>query len=248
MKNYLSIFLVILLILPMSVLAHDEVDPDPEAWKKSISFGYNMTDGNSNTDLLTIDMKARREKGNDIWNFQLRESYGQTEDATGLDTTNVDETIGIAEYRHLISERAYFGALVNAERDDIADIDYRAIPSLVFGYFLIKNETMDFAVEAGPGYVFEKVGGVKDDYFAPRVGEIFNWQFSENARFFEYANVTFDTDNSDNYLIVGEAGVEAALNEMLSLIVSVKDNYDNVPAPGLKRNDIILTSSVGLRW
>ena len=248
-----GLLLVALSVSSICAFAHDEVDPDPEAWKRSIALGFNLTDGNSETTLLTFDFKARREKGKNIWNIELRESYGETatlleEGGLGDDQTTVDETTGIIEYKRLIDDRWYFGAYVAGERDDIADIEYRAIPGVTLGYFLVKNDDLQLSVDIGPSYVFEEVGGITNEYFAPRIGERLDWKISETASVYQTLSVLFDTEDSDNYLINAEAGIVAALSSSINLILSVKDTYDNVPAEGFEENDVVLTSALGVTF
>ena len=244
----LSLVLFTCLLINLPTFAHDEPDPDPEAWKKTGAIGFNLTSGNQDTTLLTVDLRATQEKGKNIWNFQIREAFGESEDSSGSKETNVDETTGLAEYKRLLDERWYIGAAVAAERDDVQDIDYRVVPGVLLGHFLVKNDATQFSLEAGPAYVFEKVGGETNEYFAPKIGDRFSHKLSDTASIFQSAFVTFDIDDSDNYIIEGEVGIEAALSSALSLIVSLRDTYDNVPADGLKRNDLMLTSALGFRF
>ena len=217
-----------------TALAHDETPPaDPDAWDSSVSLGFTLTDGNSDTTLVNIGLKALNESEPDIWRFEAMHSFGEEEG-----TTNIDRTTGLAQYKHLFTERWYAGVGLDYLRNDIADVKYRASISGLLGYYLIKNDSVKFNLEVGPGQVFEEVGGVSDDYFAPRAGQRLEVALSETAKFFEEAYITFDVNEGENYLITGSAGLETMVMEQVSLIVSVTDNYDNLPAEGLKRNDL----------
>ena len=48
------------------------------------------------------------------------------------------------------------------------------------------------------------------------------------------------------YLFNAEAGVQASVTEKIGLRVTLKDAYNNVPAPGRKRNDASLITA--LTW
>lgn len=212
-------------------------------WYRNLAFGYSRTDGNSDTSLLSTDLKLDYEKEKNIWNFDASHRTGENDNQT-----TIDETRALGEYKRLITERLYFGANTTAERDDIADVKYRIIPGATLGYFFVKNDDMRFSLEAGPSYVFEKVGNTKDEYFSPRIADRFEYDFSETAKFFQYAEILLSTDDSDNYIVNAEAGIQARLTDMMSLIVSVIDNYDNVPAPGRKKNDVAIITSLGLNF
>jgi len=212
-------------------------------WDRLLSFGYDKTSGNSDTSMLAIKGVITREKEDNIWRFAAEERYGETDDEKKIDYSKA-----VAEYKRLLSDRLYAGMGISASRDDIADVDYRVSPNPVLGYFLLKNERTRLNLEVGPSYLFEKVGGIKDDYLAPRVGERFELQITDNAKLFQAVELTFSAEDSENYLVEAEAGIEAAITTLLSLIASVKDTYDNQPALDKERNDIAILTSLGVRF
>lgn len=222
---------------------------DPEAWVKSLAFGYNLTDGNSKTQALNIRAKANQEKDKNIWIFDIEQGWGETRNSdSGVDETNIDFTKGLAHYKRLLSERLYTGPGIDGVRDDIADIKYRVTPSLVLGYFLVKSDDLSFAIEAGPAYVVEEVGDIEDDYWAGKIADRFNWKLSETATFFQTAEALVSADDSDNYIINAEIGVTAPLTGLLSLVLSVKDSYDNQPAEDKERNDVSVVSALSVNF
>jgi len=227
-----------------------EDEADPSQWAKSVAFGFNLTDGNSNTLLLNLNAKLSRDYEDNIWNFEAYGNYGDSE-VTSSSGEVVDERTQEdfkleTSYRRVLGERLYAGFTNEFYYDDIAGVDYRDTIFPHVGYFIEREEDFQFSVEAGPGYIFEKLEGDKNDYFAPRIGERIDWQISENAKFFEEASYTFDVDDSDNYIIEAEAGIEAAISSNLSLVFSVKDLYDNVPTEGRERNDLSVVTALQL--
>ena len=57
-------------------------------------------------------------------------------------------------------------------QDNIADVDYRVTVSPGLGYFLMKEADASLSAEIGPGYLWEKVAGVEDDYASSGHGAI----------------------------------------------------------------------------
>jgi putative salt-induced outer membrane protein YdiY len=55
-------------------------------------------------------------------------------------------------------------------------------------------------------------------------------------------------DDFSNYKLNTEVGVEAALTTAMSLRVVGQDRYVSQPPPGLKHNDILLTSQLAYKF
>ena len=218
---------------------------DPAIWDKSVSLGFNLTDGNSNTLLLNSRVAIGRDYENNIWNFWLSGSYGERETKdTGENETTQQDVKGEASYKRLFDDTYYAGFGTTYLYDKISDIDYRVVLKPVLGLFLVRNDDYKLSVEAGPGYLFEEVGEVEDDYFAPFVGERFDWKISETSKLYEKAEVIFDINDSDNYVVNSEAGLEAAINSSLALVFAISDIYDGVPAEGKESNDLVVSTAL----
>ncbi|MCB0320002.1 MAG: DUF481 domain-containing protein [Bdellovibrionales bacterium] len=252
MNIRLMLLSVVILAQPLLAVAEDcNCDPkekDPSVWDKSVSLGFNLTEGNSDTSSLNANTKASRDFESNVWLLELDGNYGKSDGGVAnvpKKKTKEDITANV-DYQRLLSERFYLGFGTKYLYDDIANVDYRYTLKPAVGYYFIKSDDMKFSMDVGPAYIFEKVGGVTDDFLAPRVSDRFEWKLSETAKFFQTAEYLYDISDSDNYKVVGEAGIEAALNSWLSLVVSAKDKYDNIPAAGKERNDFSLISGLAV--
>jgi len=244
--------IVVTLAFSRQAVAHDPAaapPDDPDAWKKSVALNFNLTRGNSDTLLLNLGAKASREKDKNIWHLAVDGNYGEsdTEGEEDDDTTQQDLSASV-QYKRLLNERLYGGLGMSFRYDDIANIDYRILLNSALGYFLVKKDTVRLSGELGPSYVFEKLEGKKDDYFAPRAGERFEWDISDNARFYQAAQYLFSIDDSDKYLVDAEAGIEASINSHLSLVMTLKNRYDNQPARGKERNDLSVLTGLKVNF
>jgi len=88
---------------------------------------------------------------------------------------------------------------------------------------------------------------VSDDYLALRFAERYSCQALKNAKLVQSLEYVPEAEDFDNYLLVGEIGVEAAMSDRLSLRVVLQDKYDNTPAEGKERNDFSLIAGVGIQ-
>ncbi|MDW8343260.1 MAG: DUF481 domain-containing protein [Verrucomicrobiae bacterium] len=220
------------------------VPPTAEAdrkqrWDSSVALGLNLTSGNSDTVLLTLELMTEREYEHDFWRLGATAAYGETE---GDKTTQ--RARGFGEYQRLLNERWYVGANADLIHDDVADVNYRLTLSPVTGYYFIKSDRTRLSGEMGPSFVFEKTGGDEQQYISLRFAERFEHQFNERAKVWQSAEIFPQVDDWENFLLRAEAGAEAALNAQLSLRAVLRNEYDNQPPPDRKRNDLTLTSAL----
>ena len=212
----------------MSGLAND--------WDSAIHAGLNLTEGD--TDTVTLNVGLATTQGNPDEDEQFTSAgvdynYGETEDQT----TAENVTAGLL-HRRILSGDAYGYLDGSFLFDDIAEIDARFIVGPGVGYHLFREPGTVLGVELGVAYVYEDQGGEDDSYVAWRVGQFFEKDLSENARIFEKVEYVPEFGESDNYLINGEVGIEADINDSLALRVLAKDRFDNTPALGKDENSI----------
>jgi putative salt-induced outer membrane protein YdiY len=240
---FFSMFACLLLIVHQTVLADDcpcsETKKKENEWNHSIALGFNHTSGNSDTTLLNLNLNADREKNNNIWQFEFAGAQGESENEKTQDSLD-----GTAAYKHLISSRAFIGSGLTGLYDQIADIDYRIFIHLSPGYFILKDDIFKFSVEAGPAYIFEETGDQEDNFWAVRTADRFEWKLSESAKLFQTLEYIAAVEDLEDYIINGEVGVEAALTTQLSLVASVKDSYNNIPADDKEQNDVAIITSL----
>ena len=130
----------------------------------------------------------------------------------------------------------------------MADLSYRLSPAITSGYYLVKNDAASLSFEAGPSYVWEKLGGTTDSYFAIQAAEKLTWKIADGVSLTQ--SVTFNTEAEDweNFFLVAAAALDFDVTEDLSFRTSVNSIYDNTPAAGNKKNDLLLSAGVAVRF
>jgi putative salt-induced outer membrane protein len=210
-----------------------------ERWDSSAALGFNLTAGNSDTVLFTLQVQTEREWEKDLWRLGATASYGENDGDKSTERAGA-----FAEYQRLLTERLYAGLKLEVARDAIADVEYRATISPALGYYFIKSERTQLSGEIGPSFVLEKTGDGTKEYVALRLGERFEHKFNDRAKMWQTAEIFPQVDDVENFIARAELGTEAALNSKLSIRVVVKDEYDNQPAAGRKSNDVAVISSL----
>jgi putative salt-induced outer membrane protein YdiY len=213
------------------------------AWEGSVSAGFSLTKGNSDTLLTTGSFKARRRTPKNEFMLSVSGAYGESDSVK-----NNEFLQGASQYNHLFSNRFY--AFLNAEgaHDGIADLQYRFALSPGAGYYFVKATNTTFAGEFGPGLITQRLGGVDTTYGSLRLAERFEFKLNNGARVWQRAEIVPQADKFDNFLVNAEIGAEALFTKAISLRISLLDNFVNEPAPGRKDNDVKLISGVVYRF
>ncbi len=241
----LWVLLVITFLLALVKISQAQ---EPE-WKQNVALGLNRTSGNSDTSLYNIDFNTQRKGTTREFIAKAKYAYGESEDTTTEENANAT-----AQYNFLMTDRTYSYINADYKYDNIAHIDYRITVGPGLGYYFIKNPTQNFSIELGAAYIETKlditntVGATAiddtEDSINLRVVSKYDWQISKSARLWEALEYLPEFEDFDVYLINYELGVEAAINSKLSLRLVFEDKYDNNPAPGIKKNDVIIKSAL----
>ena len=212
-------------------------------WETSAGLGLTLTKGNSDTLMVTADALTAKKFTHDELSFGVSLSYGEQSDVK-----NNEAAKAFAQWNHLFTDRFYSYVRADALHDAIADIEYRITLSPGVGYYIIKEDRMQLSVEGGPGAVIEKQGDEEKIYFVGRVAEKFQYKFNDKAKVWQMVEFLPQLDDFDNYIINAEVGVEASITARTALRAVLQDTYDNEPAPGRKKNDLKLVTSVVVKF
>lgn len=220
---------------------------EKKGWETSAFVGATLTRGNSDSFIgnLTLDTKRKWEK--DDVAFGASAGYGEST-VDNSTTKSAQYARGYGQYNRLFTERFYGGLRLDGEYDDIAGVDYRVRISPLAGYYFIKQTKTTLSGEIGPSMVFEKLKSESaQSYLGFRAGERFEHKLTDTTRIwqnFEY--IPKVEDWSENYLLNGEAGIDAAISKKTSLSLVFQDNFNSQPASGRKQNDVRMIA--GLRY
>ena len=231
--------------------------PAEKPWDASIALGFNLTSGNSETMLLTLAYRAKKEWAQDIWSLGADGAYGQDHG-----NKNNEKAGAFTEYKRLLTERLYASFHIDILHDAIANLEYRLTVGPALGYFFIKSPVTQLNAEIGPSYVVEKtdvqhpnqpappppnpryITSETISYLALRLAERFEHQFTNKAKIWQALEFLPQVDDFNNYLVNAEAGAEVVLNGSLNIRVVGQDKYNNQPAPNSKNNDIALLTAL----
>lgn len=217
--------------------------PPKPKWETTVGLGASLTDGNSDTTLFSANALTLRKWSNGEFSAGVDAGYGENDN-----TQNVGYVKGFGQYNYLFTERWYALGRAEALHDSIADIKYRVPLSVGIGYYLIKSDRITLSAEAGPGYVFEKIGNETDDYATIRFAEKFTWKISDRARLWQSFEYQPQIEDWSEYFLSAEIGVEADMTKQMALRLVLQDWYVSNPAPGRENNDLKLIAGINYKF
>ena len=212
-------------------------------WQTTASLGLNLMKGNADNLLLVGDITSTMVSKPNEYFLSIGGSYGEVQQIRNLQNFRVD-----ALYNRTVTDKFYVGAGLNYLTDDIAALDYRIMPSAVFGYKLINTDRTSLRVEAGPGYTWERLGGIDREFFTVVGRERFEHALSDTSKLWQATTLQLDPSNTDKYIITTEVGVAFWLTDNISIRTVATDIYNNPPARGRKANDFRLTSGIAISF
>ena len=212
------------------------------AWESSLSIGFTLTRGNSDTLLATANIQTHRKTAFNEITLGADAAYG---DNNSVQSANNAHAFG--QYNHLFTERFFGYFRTDALHDEVADLQYRVTLSPGVGYYFLKQTNTTLAVEFGPAMVFQRLGTNDNNFVTLRLAERFEHKFAENnARVWQSVEILPQINAFNNYVVNAETGIEAGITKKTSLQVYVEDNFVNEPAPGRQANDLKIVS--GLKY
>jgi putative salt-induced outer membrane protein YdiY len=221
----------------------------PKGWETTAAAAVTLTRGNSDTFLGTLSLDTKRKWESDEALFGISGGYGDNK-VNGTTTKNTEFLQGYGQYNHLFTQRFYGALRLDGQYDGIAGINYRFKVSPMVGYYLIKNDRMTLAAEAGPSLIYEKLARESaHGYWAARLAERFDYKLTATTKVWESLEYLPKVDDwSKNYLINFEAGIDTAISKAWSLRVVFQDQYASEPATGRKQNDMRLLAGTALKF
>ena len=222
-------------------------DSGPKAiqngWTNTAALTLSMADGNSDNLNITAsyDATLRRDLGEFF--FTTTYSYAEADNTASADTLNAR-----TQFNKLLSEKTYLGTGLGYLRDDIANIDYRITPAVTLGHYFIKENHLTLSFEVGPGYTFEKVDGITDDYFSIVAGEKLIWEINKRLSLKQSLIGHINPSETEDYNLIADLSLDTDLTKHLAWRIAASWSFDNTPASDSDKDDITLSSGITVKF
>jgi len=261
LRNNLAMAVAILSTATFSyTVVADEVRP----WEVEVELGAIATSGNTQTSSLhsKVDVKQNLQKFRN--EYILSSLYKKDEvlqdDNTKSREKTADRYLVSAKSAYLleadkpkdVDKSSYLFGFASYTQDEFGS--YRTYETVALGYgdWIYSNETVNWFLEAGPGYFRgEKVvetDNVDEPYILEeesggllRAATELQWRFSQTAVFKQILSVEYASDNTR---IQSETSVAASITNAMQMKVGFAVASDSKVAPGKEKTDTITSATL----
>jgi putative salt-induced outer membrane protein YdiY len=226
--------------------------------------GLALTRGNSSTASYTLSAKAIRETSRD--KLTLYSTYVYASDNTIVPSRTTANAIRAGLRGDLdISPRVFVFAFADYETNELQNLDLRQVYGGGLGYHLVKTDRTVFDVFGGFSYDRDAFSSYSITNPAPPppltfipaivqnsaealVGEEFDSQLSKRSILTERFSFFPNLSHTGQYRLQFDAALATQLKNWLSWQVTFSDRYITYPPPGLKGNDLLLSTGLRVIW
>ncbi len=231
------IFLISLMIIAAGMANAEE--------EKNLSgtggVGLLMTTGNSETDSVNANVGLKYEKEHFLSEANIAVLYSSEEteiDGKKKDKVSAEKYNYAAKIGYKFDDANYVFINGDYEDDRFSGYDYRTTSSIGYGRRVIASDTINFDIEIGPGYRYDRTNGYwennmhigekTEDELILRGYAMFNYKFSEAVSFQQDVTVVTGSDNTNTKSITA---LTTKIIGTLGMKVAYKvDNNTDAPA------------------
>ena len=128
-------------------------------------------------------------------------------------------------------------------------IELRTTAGGGIGYDIIKTEQTLLSFDVGSAYVIEKSTEDEEDEYTNAHARIFHkYELSDSSRIWEECKFITRTDDTADYRIETEAGIETDISSGFSLKLVVEDYYDSEPLEDVEKNDLSISAFLVFKY
>ena len=222
-------------------------------WVISTTVGFSLARGNSDTTNISTGFSGIRSTLNDKLTTYANSIYASN-DTVGTKGVTANDIRGGARYDHDFDARMFGFGSADYEYNELQDLNLRQIYSGGLGVHVIKRTGTTFDVLFGANYTRESYSASaialpqQRNIAGVTLGEDLTHQFWKTNTFTEQFNFYPDLSDTGQYRFTLDTTLTNKLYKWLSWQTTGSDVFVSDPIPGVKKNDLILTTGLNIAF
>jgi putative salt-induced outer membrane protein len=141
-------------------------------------------------------------------------------------------------YDYQFDPTVSFNYLIGYKKDHFSGFDYQLYTGPGMGMKVLNSDAHKLDFQANMLYSQDKPENEPlDTYVSTKFGGIYQWKIQDNVKFIQEATYRVDLEKMNNYFVYAKTAFETKINSSLSMGVSYKIDYVNMPPPPAGNND-----------
>lgn len=229
-------------------------------WRGSGGAALSLSSGNTNSESLNLTADAARMTADDklaLYAKVLASRAESTSNGVTSRNTTANQWLAGTRYDHTISGEIFgFGGL-DLSHDQIKTLSLRSVISAGLGYHLIKTADNQWDVLGGlayradqysdPGILIDNQLKTSHNSSELLLGEESSHKLTESTSFKQKLTVS-PSLGSQGTRATFDAGLSVALNQTMSLSVTLQDRFDSTAQAPVKKNDILFFTGINVKF
>ena len=213
-------------------------------WSGSADAGLSAARGNTDALVISLGTQVARTTQRDKLSLYAASLFARN-GTSGVSVTTAEAIRGGARYDRNINDRLFGFALTDLERDKFQQLDLRLVFGGGLGYHARKTERTRLDLFAGGSYNREKFStGLTRNSAEALVGEELSYKLSDNTTLAQRAVLYPNLSQFGEYRFAFDLTGVTRLTRQLGFQVTISDRYQSNPLPGIKKNDLLLTTGI----
>lgn len=233
-------------------------------WGGNFDAGLATTKGNSSTDTFTLSTTAVRATPRDKLSLFVNYIYGN-DDSTPPSRTTANELRAGARGDYNFTPDFFAFAFTNFDTNELQHLDLRSVIGGGAGWHVIHTARNTFDVFGGltwdrdafgaysianptPPPPTTLVAALKRNSAEAVIGEEFDSHLNKRTLFVEKFSFYPNLSHTGDYRTQFDMSLSTLLKQWLSWQTTFSDSYISYPPPGLKGNDLVLSTGLRVAW
>ena len=217
-------------------------------WSGSIDAGFSFAKGNADTSTFATSLRTERRTPRDKITVYANSLFAQNS-TTGESETTANAIRGGTRYDIDLNGRLFTFGFIDLEFDEFQNLDLRNVLGGGIGWHIKTTDRITFDFFSGSSFNQEFFSaGLARRSGEAVLGEELTYKFSESASVSERLAFFPNLSESGEYRAQFDASLSTQLRDWLAWHITLSDRFSSNPIPGIKKNDVLLTTGIRFRF